>query len=257
MTVARALLAGWFVHHGALRALLADPGAEFNNAVWRIVAERHNVAVLSTAVQAHWSNGVVERHNQTLKTMVTTTALDHIHVDAQELLDLTCHAKNSMGKHNGARPYQLMCGSTPRVPTALIDSLPALSARRVPGDGALHAHLDLLHAARSAHTQAEAASSLRRAYAHNAANVPVNTFMVCDAVYFWTDGVGVGRGGWQGPAHVTDVAVAKDEVRLQYGHLWVNRASSQVRPVGAGAGSTPATPPVHDGAPSSDVPLPS
>jgi len=257
MTVARALLEGWFVHHGALRALLANPGAEFNNAVWRIVAERHNVAVLSTAAQAHWSNGVVERHNQTLKTMMTTMALDHIHVDAQEPLDLACHAKNSMGQHNGARPYQLMCGSTPRVPTALIDSLPALSVRRVPGDGALHAHLDLLHAARSAHTQAEVASSLRRALARNAANVPVNTFMVCEAVYFWTDGVGVGRGGWQGPAHVTDVAVAKDEVCLQYGHLWVNRASSQVRPVGAGAGSTPATPPVHDGAPSSDVPLPS
>jgi len=249
-TVARALLGGWLVHHGAPRAIIADPGAEFNNAVWRIMAERHNIAVTSTAAQAHWSNGVVERHNQTLKAMVTTMALDHVSVDAQELLDLACHAKNSMGQHNGATPYQLMCGSSPRVPSVLTASLPALSARLVPGDEALHRHLDLLHAARSAHTQTEAAVSLRRALVRNAANVPVNDFKVGDVVYFWTDGVGVGRGGWQGPAHVTDVAVAKDEVRLQYGHLWVNRAASQVRPVATSVGSSAVDPSVSDGAPS-------
>jgi len=91
-TVARVLLAGWFVHHCAPRALPADPGAEFNNAVWRLVSERQNVAVLSTAAQAHWSNGVLEQHNVTLKTIVATEALEHIHVSLQELLYLACHA---------------------------------------------------------------------------------------------------------------------------------------------------------------------
>jgi len=256
-TVSRALLGGWLVHNGAPRALLAVPGAEFNNAVWRILAERHNISVTSTAGQAHWSNGVVERHNQTLKTMVTTMALDHVSVDAQELLDLAFHAKNSMGQHNGATPYQRMCGSSPRVPSVMTDSLPALNARRLPGDEALHRHLDLLHASRSAHTQPEAAVSLRRALARNAANVPVNDFKVCDVVYLWTDGVGVGRGGWQGPAHVTDVAVANDEVRRQYGHLWVNRAASQVRPVATSVWSSAVHPPVSDGAPLPPPPAPS
>ena len=63
----------------------------------------------------------------------------------------------------------------------------------------------------------------------------------------------VSRDGWQGPAHVTDVAVAKDEVRLQYGHLWVNRAASQVRPVGS-LGRSPARPPAPGGASSSAPP---
>ena len=84
--------------------------------------------------------------------------------------------------------------------------------------------------------------------------MPVNDFKVGDVVYFWTDGVGAGRGGWQGPAHVTDVAVAKDEVRLQYGHLWVNRASSQVRPVGS-LGRSPARQPTPGGAPTPAPPL--
>jgi len=254
-TVARALLSGWIVHHGAPRAILADPGAEFNNALWRVLVERHNIVPLSTAAQAHWSNGIVERHNLTLKTMVTTMVLDHPNIDAQEVLELACHAKNSMGQHNGATSYQLMCGSTPRVATALTDSLPALSGRLVPGDDALRGHLDLLHATRSAHTRAEADSSLRRALARNATNVPVNDYQVGDVVYFWTDGVGVGRGGWQEPAHVRDVAVAKDEVRLQHGHLWVTRATSQVRPVGSTPASAPAQAPAR-GLPRSPARLP-
>lgn len=241
-TVARALLSGWIVHHGAPRTLLADPGPEFNSAVWRIMAERHNITPLSTAAQAHWSNGIIERHNQTLKTMVTRMAADHPGASGQELLDLACYAKNSMGQHGGATPYQLMNGTTPRVPTAMTDALPALGDRRVPGDEALHRHLQLLHSARMAHTRAEADASLRRALGRNAANVPVADFSVGDAVYFWTDGVGFGRGGWQGPGHVTDVAAAKDEVRLQYGHQWVNRPTSQVRLVPQPSGPSPGAP---------------
>ena len=223
-TVARVLLAGWFVHHCAPRALPADPGAEFNNAVSRLVSERQNVAVLSTAAQAHWSNGVLEQHNVTLKTIVATVAVEHIHVSSQELLYLACHAKNSMGHHHGATPYQIMCGSSPRVPSALADLLPVLSDRHVPGDEGLHSHLDLLHTSRSTHTQADAAASLRRTLARNAANVPVNTPTVGDAVYFWTVGMRTCHGVCQSPKHVTDAAVAKGEVRLHYGHLWVQYA---------------------------------
>jgi len=75
-----------------------------------------------------------------------------------------------------------MCRSSPRIPSALADWLPALSDCRVPGDAALQRHLDPLHAARSANTQAESDASLRRALARNAANVPVSTLLVGDAV---------------------------------------------------------------------------
>lgn len=207
-----------------------------------MLAERYNIVPLSTAAQAHWSNSIVERQNRTLKTMVVRMAADRPGANGQELLDLACYAKNSMGQHGGATPYQLMNGTTTRVPTAMTDALPALGDRRVPGDEALHRHLDLLHSARLAHTRAEVDASLRRALGRNASNVPVANLSVGDAVYFWTDGLGFGRGGWQGPAHVTDVAVAKDEVRLQYGHQWVNRPSSQVRPAHQTGAPSPAPP---------------
>lgn len=228
-SAARAFLSGWSFHHGAPRAVLADPRAEFNNAVWGILSERHNIMTLSTAAQAHWSNNVVERYKMTLKSIFPAMLRENFNVSAQEVLDLAWHAKNSMGQYSGASPDQLLCGSTPRVRVAHPDALPALSYRRVAADEALYHLIDLLHAARDAHTEAEASSSLRRALARNAASVPVRNYEVGDAVYVWTEGVEVGRGGWQGPADITDVAVAKDNVSLQYGHQWDNPATSQVR----------------------------
>jgi len=122
-----------------------------------------------------------------------------------------------MGQHNGATPYTLMSGLPPRVPKALTYSLPALSGRLVPGDDALHGHLDLLHAARSAHIRAEADSSLRRSFARNATNMPVNDYKVGDVVNISTCGVGVGRGRWQGPAHVTDVSKTRSACNIGTG----------------------------------------
>jgi len=183
-TVTRAMLAGWPVHHGAPRAILADLGAEFDSALFRSMTGRFNVVALSTAVQAHHSNGIVERHNQTLKAMVRRLRRDHPAAPLQELLDLACRARKKMSIHNGASPFQLMCGSAPRLPAALTDSLPALGDRRVPGDDALRTHLSLLHAAWAAHTESEADVLLRRALARNASNVSPRRWAVGDVVYY-------------------------------------------------------------------------
>jgi len=211
------------------------------------MTERFNVVALSTAGQVHHSNGIVERHNQTLKAMVRRLQRDHPAAPLQELLDLACLAKNSMSIHHSASPFQLMCGSVRRLPAALTDSLPALGDRRVPGDDALRTHLSLLHAARAAHTQSEADVSLRCAPARNASDVPPWRWAVGDVVNYWTGGVHFSPGASEGPAHFTDVGVAKDAVRLQHGNRWVTRHGRQVRPVvsAAVAFNEPAAPPAH------------
>ena len=217
-TVTWALLFGWLSNHGAPRAILADSGAEFDSSLFLSLAERFNVATLSTAAQSHHSNGVVERHNAVLNTMVRRLRSDYPSAPLQELLDAACLAKNSMSVHNGASPFQLMSGSVPRLPAALTDGLPALGAGRVAGDDALRTTLSLLPAARVAHTQAEADVSRRRALVRNATNVPPRAWAVGDVVYYWSEGVSFSPGAWRGPAHVTEVAVAKDAVRLQHGN---------------------------------------
>jgi len=122
-----------------------------------------------------------------------------------------------------------MCGSNPRLSTAMADELPAPGDVRVAGDKAPHRNLDLLHRPREVHTRAEADVSLRRAFARNATNATPCALAVGDSVYYWSDSFTPGPGCWQGPAHVTDVAVAKDALRLQHAKQWVNRQTSQLR----------------------------
>lgn len=145
--------------------------------------ERFNIATLSTAAQAHDSNGVFERQNATLRSMVRRLRSDYPTADLQEMLDLDCFTKNSMSVHNGASPFLLMCGSSPRLPSALTSGLPALGDRRVARDNALLQHLSLLHDTRTAHTQAEADVSLRRALSRSAAHVPLRSCSVSEVGY--------------------------------------------------------------------------
>ena len=48
-TVSRAFVAGWLVHHGSPRRLLADPGPEFDSNLWRTMRGRFNIGIESTA----------------------------------------------------------------------------------------------------------------------------------------------------------------------------------------------------------------
>ncbi|KAK1859174.1 hypothetical protein I4F81_001771 [Pyropia yezoensis] len=122
--------------------------------------------------------------------------------------------------------------------TACYGSRASRTRNRVAGDDALRTHLQLLHADRAAHTEAEASVSLRRALARNAANVPHRDWASGDVVYYWTEGIRPSQGGWHGPPHVTDASVAKRSVRLQHGHTWTNRDVSEIR--SAGPPSSPA-----------------
>jgi len=226
-------------HHGAPRAILSDSGPEIDSCLFLALAERLNIASLSTEAQAHHSNGVVERHNAVLKSMVRRLRADFPVAPLQEQLDAAFLAKNSLSVHSGASPIQLMSGSAPRLPSALTDGLPALGTGPVEGDDALRTSLSLLHASRVAHTQAEADVSLRRALASNATNVPPRVWAVGDVVFYWAEGVNFSPGSWRGPAHVTDVAVAKDAVSFQHGNRWVTRSCSQLRLVAVAAPPAP------------------
>lgn len=196
------------------------------------MGERINVGVCTTAAQAHFSNEVVERHSLTLKTMVSRLHRDQPGAGAQELPDQECLANNAMSAHNGAAPFHLVCGSTTRPPAALTDRLAALSNGEVAGDEAIRLHLELLHGARAAHTQAEADASLRRALARNATNAPHRDWAVGHGVYYWNEGLTPRRGALHGPAFFTDMAADKRSSRIQHGHAWTTRHVSELRLAG-------------------------
>ncbi len=56
----------WMNVHGAPRKLNSDNGGEFNNEEMRDMTESFNTEMKTTAAYSAGSNGLLERHNQTL-----------------------------------------------------------------------------------------------------------------------------------------------------------------------------------------------
>ena len=56
----------WIAIHGPPKVVLSDNGSEFNNEEFRDMCENFNIEVKTTAAYSPWSNGLCERHNQTL-----------------------------------------------------------------------------------------------------------------------------------------------------------------------------------------------
>ena len=64
------------------------------------------------AGEAHWQNGVVERHIGTFRTLLQKLMLDDMFEDVsnQAVVDATCEAKNQHGSYSGATPKQWFVG---------------------------------------------------------------------------------------------------------------------------------------------------
>ena len=73
------------------------------------------------AGEAHWQNGIVERHIGTFREMLSKLLLEDAFEGAENQLtvDQVCETKNRLGSYNGTSPIQWLLGRT-RNP--LIDS---------------------------------------------------------------------------------------------------------------------------------------
>ena len=67
----------WISVHGPLQKLYSDNGGEFNNNEIREMAEKFNMEVKTTAAYSPWSNGPLERHNQTLTEIMLIVKQDN------------------------------------------------------------------------------------------------------------------------------------------------------------------------------------
>ena len=75
--IAEAIIKNWIASFGAPRGILSDNWGEFNNELLREVCEQFNITIKSTAAEAPWSNGIVERHNTVLGKMIKKLKLDN------------------------------------------------------------------------------------------------------------------------------------------------------------------------------------
>lgn len=176
-----------------------------------------------------------ERHNAVIKRTLAKVRADEPTADLQLLLDLACLAKHSLLVHGSASPHQLMCGTQPRLPSAVHDAPPALSDVRVAGDENLQQTLRSLTRSRVAFLQAEADQSLRRELARKPRSPGASRWTQDAKVFYWHTAVSAGTSGWRGPARVG--GHTGRQVLLRHGGQWMTRDTGALIPAPSGTGA--------------------
>ena len=202
----------WISIYGCPEKFLSDNGGEFSNDHFRELCERFNITVKTTSAESPWSNGVCERHNQTLAEMITRTMNDtNCNID---LAVAWCiNAKNSLQNLHGYSPFQLVFGKNPPLPGLLLDKPPALSE---PSSAQIiRDNLNALHAARQAYVSSESSEKIRRALNHNIRSSGDVKYLTGDKVYYKR----LNHKRWRGPA----VVFGQDgqQVLVKHGGVYV------------------------------------
>ena len=75
-TMVREILHIWIAVYGSPKKFLTDNGGEFANADFTEMCDCLGITIQTTAAESPWSNGIVERNNQTLATMMDKIIAD-------------------------------------------------------------------------------------------------------------------------------------------------------------------------------------
>ena len=195
-TVVKGVLRAWIALFGAPKQILSDNGGEFSNENFAEMCEKFNVTVKTTAAESPWSNGVNERHNALLHSMIEKL-LD----DGHSLEDAACwstSAKNALANNKGYSPNQLAFGFNPNIPNVLGNELPAMEPCRF--QDVLCKTLSAMQEARKSFIQLEADERLQRAIKKKVrTNISSIHYQVGEEVYFK-------RGThWRGPGKIIGI----------------------------------------------------
>ena len=170
----------WIAVHGPPKNLYSDNGGEFNNSEVRDMAENFNIEIKNTPAESPWSNGLLERHNQTL-TNIMIKVKDEQNCDYETALAWALMAKNSLHSAHGYSSHQLVHGENPNLPSVLVDKPPALEGTTASEN--IAKHINALHAARKAFTEAECSERIRRALRKNLRPI-LDNYQTGDKVYY-------------------------------------------------------------------------
>ena len=150
----------WISIFGAPKRILSDNGGEFCNRQFYDMCDNLNILFMNTAAEAHWSNGLVEKHND-LISMTVNKIIEDVQCSVEIALSWAINAKNSLQNIHGFSSYQLVFGHNPNIPTVSTNNLPALegiSTSKIIAD-----QLNALHIARQEFIKSESSEKLRHA----------------------------------------------------------------------------------------------
>ena len=180
-TIVKALFQYWIRIFGCPTNFLSDNGGEFINQDVIDLAEKCNVNLKTTAAQSAWSNGLCERHNGILGSMINKLVRND---DCS--YDLAVHwavaAKNSLSNVYGFSPNMLVFGRNTNFPSTLINKPPANN--RICVNQYVADTLNAMHSARQAFIEQESDERLRRGLCRKTRTYSNTTFCQGDLVYY-------------------------------------------------------------------------
>ena len=205
--VGRALCAGWFRWAGVPKQLLVDLGSAFKGDFLTMMNER-SVAVRSAAAQAHWQNGVAERHGETWKLIWAKVVEDYLVIDEEieEAVAAVCDSKNSLRNRSGYSPRQWVFGVSQRLPGDLFDGSHELGSMDAASAEAKFGRLQTIkNGARAAFFQVQTKDAYQRAVNHKS-RVKPHDFQIGDLAYIYRE-MKQGKSkkpaaSWTGPATI-------------------------------------------------------
>ncbi len=120
--VSEAFVSGWIQWAGAPGFVLVDLDSAFKDKFLSLMDQK-SIVVRAAAGQAHWQNGVAERHGGSWKLIWSKLVEDKL-VTREELVEAAAFvsdAKNQLRNRSGYSPRQWVFGSNGRQPHDLLD----------------------------------------------------------------------------------------------------------------------------------------
>ncbi len=194
-TIVKKIFQIWLAYFGSPEKFHSDCGGEFENYVFKEMAEGFGIEISTTPGEAPFSNGVVERGNKMLyETMLKTQ--EDMKCSIETALAWAVSAKNSLQNVSGYSPNQLVFGRNVNLPSVADDKPPALD--QPCQSDLVRENLNALHKARENFIKSESSEKIRRALRHNIRTYSEITFNPGEKVYFKCRN----DKKWRGPAKV-------------------------------------------------------
>ena len=185
----------WCSYFGFPGKFLTDNGGEFSNDRFREMNEMFNIENATTAAEAPFSNGIVERHNLILAEAMNKT-IEDVKCAPEVALAWAVSAKNALQNNGGFSPNQLVFGRNINTPSVLTDRPPALTSDT--SSDIMRDNLNAIHSSRKNYMAAEASGKIRKALRHKIRSYADVAYDNGDKVYYRRKNFK----GWKGPATV-------------------------------------------------------
>lgn len=194
-TIVQGFLSHWFKLFGAPGRILCDNGGEFINNEMNDLCEKLNIELKSTPAESAWSNGMVERHNGLLGSMMDKVVSD-VNCSIEVALCWSIAAKNALSNVYGFSPNVLVFGRNPNLPNILINKPPANNPVSI--SKYLCENLNAMQVARESYIKQESSEKLKRALLRKSRGYSNQVFQIGDSVYFRRED----NVYWHGPAKI-------------------------------------------------------